>query len=164
MKHSRQSYFLSSLVFRLAPVLLLLLLLAGAACADTFTCIVPDGQYVNVRKQPSSKAATWGVMRTGETIEADPSEIRSGFFKTTFMEHEAYVSVKYFEIEDAGDYTVAANGRVRVRKSPGGDACGFIQPGETVRVRAWRRAADGSLWARCPGPKYISAAYLIPAD
>jgi len=164
MKHSRQSHFLSALVFRLAPVLLFLLLWAGAACADTFTCIVPDGQYVNVRKQPSSKAAAWGVMRTGETIEADPAEIRSGFFKFTFMDHEAYVSVRYFEIEENRDYTVSANGRVRVRKTPGGDACGFIQPGETVRVRAWRRAADGSLWARCPGPKYISAAYLIPVN
>lgn len=160
MKHSRQFGF----VLRLAPVFLSLILLSAAACADTFTCIVPDGQYVNVRKQPSSKAATWGVMRAGETIEADPAEIRSGFFKTTFMEHEAYVSVRYFEIEENRDYTVSANGRVRVRKSPGGDACGFVQPGETVRVRAWQRAADGSLWARCPGPKYVSAAYLIPAD
>ena len=160
MKHIRQSGF----VFRVAAALVLTLAMTGAACADTFTSIVPDGQYVNVRKQPSGKAATWGVMRTGETIEADPAEIRSGFFRFTFMEHEAYVSVRYFEIEENRDYTVQANGRVRVRKTPGGDASGFIKPGETVRVRAWRRAADGSLWARCPGPKYISAAYLIPVD
>ena len=158
MKHIRQSGF----VFRLAAALLLMLAVTGAACADTFTCIVPEGQYVNVRKQPSGKAATWGVMRTGETIEADPSEIRNGFFKFTFMDREAYVSVRYFEIEESRDYTVSANGRVRVRKSPGGEACGFVQPGDTVRVRAWQRASDGSLWARCPGPKYISAAYLVP--
>ena len=160
MTYSRQ--FFRRLTFALSFALMLLI--TGSALADTFTCIVPDGQYVNVRKQPSSKAATWGVMRTGETIEADPAEIRSGFFKFTFMEHEAYVSVRYFEIEENRDYTVQANGRVRVRKTPGGDASGFIKPGETVRVRAWRRAADGSLWARCPGPKYISAAYLIPVD
>ena len=144
-------------------ILFLFVLLWGqAALADTFTCIVPEGQYVNVRKQPSAKAATWGVMRTGETIEADPSDIRNGFFSFTFMGNEAYVSVRYFEIPESRNYTVTANGRVRVRKSPGGDACGFVQPGDTVRVRGWRRAADGSLWARCPGPKYISAAYLVP--
>ena len=160
MKHIRQSGF----VFRVAAALVLTLAMTGAACADTFTCIVPDGQYVNVRKQPSGKAATWGVMRTGETIEADPSEIRNGFLRFTFLGHEAYASVRYFEIEESRDYTVSANGRVRVRKTPVGDASGFIKPGETVRVRAWRRAADGSLWARCPGPKYISAAYLIPVD
>ena len=160
MKHIRQSGF----VFRLAAALLRMLAVTGAACADTFTCIVPEGQYVNVRKQPSGKAATWGVMRTGETIEADPSEIRNGFFKFTFMDREAYVSVRYFEIEESRDYTVSANGRVRVRKSPGGEACGFVQPGDTVRVRAWQRASDGSLWARCPGPKYISAAYLVPEE
>ena len=158
MKHHRQ------FAARALCVLALALSLTPAALAQTLTCTVKEGQYVNVRKQPSSKAATWGVMRTGETIEAEPSEIRSGFFKTVFMEHEAYVSVSYFEVPVNADYTVAANGRVRVRKAPGGEASGFIQPGETVRVRAWRYAADGSLWARCPGPKYIAAEYLVPAE
>lgn len=160
MKHSRQFHT----AMRLALILMLLLLAAAAACADTFTCIVPEGQYVNVRKQPSSKAATWGVMRAGETIQAEPADVRSGFFRITFMGHEAYVSVRYFEKAENRNYEVSANGRVRIRKSPGGDACGFLQPGDTVHVRAWRCAADGSLWARCPGPKYISASYIIPVD
>lgn len=144
--------------------LLCLLLACAGACAKTLTCIVPEGQYVNVRRQPSQTAGTWGVMRTGETIEADPDEIRSGFFKTVFMEREAYVSVRYFEIPENTEYVVCANGRVRVRQSPGGDSVGFIKPGESVRVRAWRYAADGSLWAKCPGPRYISADYLTRAD
>lgn len=158
MKYSR------SILTPFFTLVLLLSLWGGAALADTFTCIVPEGQYVNVRKQPSAKAASWGIMHTGETIEADPAQIRSGFFKFTFMDHEAYVSVRYFEIEEDRNYTVTANGRVRLRKTPGGEAAGFIKPGETVRVRAWRRAEDGSLWARCPGPKYISAAYLVPEN
>ena len=160
MKHSRQPVKCLWGAF----ILTLLLFAACTACAQTFTCCVADGQYLNVRKQPSSTAATWGVMRAGETIEAEPAEIRNGFFKTTFMEHEAYVSVNYFEIAVNADYTVSANGRVRVRKTPGGKTSGFIQPGETVRVRAWRYAADGSLWARCPGPKYIAAEYLTPVQ
>ena len=147
-----------------AALIALLLLMPCAALCETFTCTVEEGEYLNVRKQPSTSAASWGMMHRGETIEADPAQIRNGFFKTTFMEREAYVSVRFFEIAVGADYAVSANGRVRIRKSPGGETWGFIQPGEIVRVRAWRYAEDGSLWARCPGPKYIAAEYLTPAD
>lgn len=127
------------------------------ASAATLTCIVTDGQYVNVRNRPNSSAATWGILHMGDTIEARPGEITNGYFKTTFEGRVAYVSVRYFEVPVNGDYIVAANGRVRVRKSPGGDAVGFVQPGETMRVQAWRYASNGSKWARCAGGKYISA-------
>ena len=156
MKHSRHAACLALFAW--------LILFCTGASAETFTCTVAEGQYLNVRKQPSTSAAAWGVMHAGETIEADPSEIRRGFFKTTFMEHEAYVSVQYFEIPVGANYAVAANGRVRMRETPGGRTWVFIQPGEVVRVRAWRYAEDGSLWARCPGPKYIAAEYLVPAQ
>lgn len=140
--------------------LLLALCLPAAAQAETLTCIVADGQYVNVRNRASSQAATWGVMRTGETIEADPAEITDGFFKTMFGERIAYVSVRYFEIPVDAHYTVEANGRVRVRKTPGGSPDGFVRPGDRVYVTAWRYAADGSKWAKCTGGQYISAEYL----
>lgn len=133
------------------------------ALAQTLTCTVADGQYVNVRNRPSSAAATWGILHTGDTIEADPAEITDGFFKTDFGGHTAYVSVRYFEIPEDGDFTVEANGRVRVRQSPGGEATGFVKPGKTVHVLAWRYAADGSKWARCTGGSYVSAEYLKAA-
>lgn len=145
----------------LCALLLAALMLFGAcAAAEQLTCIVPDGQYVNVRNRASRSAATWGVLHAGDVIDADPAEIVNGFFKTTFNGRDAYVSVSYFEIEAGQDYTIAANGRVRMRKSPGGSADGFIRPGERVRVMAWRYAADGSLWARCAGGRYISAGCL----
>ena len=130
---------------------------SSAARAETLTCIVPDGQYVNVRNQASANAAIWGVMHNGDEIDADPREIENGFFKTTFDGRIAYVSVRFFEIAENSTYTVEANGRVRVRKSPGGAAAGFIQPGKTVHVTAWRYAGDGSKWAQYTGGKYISA-------
>lgn len=142
-------------------------MLGGAgeqALAQTFTCIVADGQYVNVRNQASSTAATWGILHTGDTIEAAPGEIEKGFIKTTFEGRVAYVSVRYFEVPVGKDYVVEANGRVRTRKSPNGDAIGFIKPGETVHVKAWRYASNGSKWARCSGGKYISADCLAPAQ
>lgn len=146
-----------------AVLMLLCILLCGAAlCAaeETLTCIVADGQYVNVRNRASAQAATWGVMRAGETIEAEPKNITNGFFETTFDGHTAYVSVRYFEIPVEAHYTVEANGRVRIRKAPGGEADGFVQPGDRVYVSAWRYDSDGGKWARCTGGDYISAQYL----
>lgn len=149
---------------RLIPVsVMLMLALAGAAAGETLECIVADGQYVNVRNRASSSAATWGVLHAGDVIDVNPAEIQNGFFKTTYKEHTAYVSVKFFETAVEQDYIVQANGRVRMRKSPGGSADGFIQPGKRVHVIAWRYGADGSRWARCAGGSYISASYLTPA-
>lgn len=138
----------------------LMLAFCAAAHAQTLTCIVADGQYVNVRNRPSTSAASWGVLHTGDTIETDPQEITNGFFKTTFRDRVAYVSVRYFEVAEEAEHVVTANGRVRVRETPGGTAAGFVQPGTQVYVGAWRYAADGSLWARCTGGQYISAEYL----
>ena len=152
---------------RFRPLLACLFLsvsLAAGPCAlgETLTCIVADGQYVNVRNQASSTAATWGILHHGDTIETNPLDITRGFFKTLFDGRVAYVSVKYFEIPVERDFTVAANGRVRMRRSPGGEATGFIQPGRQVHVTAWRYAADGSRWGKCTGGSYIAAQYLEP--
>lgn len=133
------------------------------AAGETLTCIVADGQYVNVRNQASSTAATWGILHHGDTIETNPLEITRGFFKTTFEGRTAFVSVRFFEIPVEQDFIVSANGRVRMRRSPGGEATGFIQPGRQVHVTAWRYAADGSRWGKCTGGSYISAQCLEPA-
>ena len=155
----------------IAAALALTLALTAAAIAEeapehsgaqTLTCIVADGQYVNVRNRASSSAATWGVLHTGDTIETLPQEITDGFFRTEYNGRVAYVSVRYFEIPVNAAYVVRANGRVRVREPPGGAAAGFVRPGDRVYVSAWRYAADGSRWARCTGGQYISADYLEP--
>lgn len=145
-------------------IMLLMASLPAGSLAETLTCIVADGQYVNVRNRASSQAATWGVMRTGETIEADPAQITDGFFKTTFGDRVAYVSVRYFEIPEDGHFIVEANGRVRVRKTPGGEPDGFVQPGDRIFVTAWRYDKDGGKWAKCTGGQYVSAQYLKKAD
>ena len=147
---------------RIIFLFVLLMMFASGAAAEKLVCIVREGQYVNVRNQPSARAAAWGSLHTGDTIDTNPLEIRNGFFKTTYKEHEAYVSVDYFEIAEGTDYTVSANGRVRMRKSPAGSASGFIQPGTRVHVIAWRYAKDGTRWARCTGGSYISAQCLSP--
>ena len=143
-------------------MLLTLMLVFGTVCARaaTFTCIVADGQYVNVRNRASSSAATWGILHAGDVIDADPQEIQNGFFKTIFNDRVAYVSVRYFEIPVDAHYVVEANGRVRVRSAPGGSPDGFVRPGDRIYVSAWRYDQDGGKWARCTGGQYISAEYL----
>ncbi len=143
----------------IVSALFVFLLPTGALC-ETLTCIVADGQYVNVRNRASSSASALGIMHAGETIDTDPAQIKDGFFSFTFKERPAYVSVRYFEIPEDAHYIVEANGRVRLRKSPGGDADGFIKPGAQVYVTAWRYGADGRKWARCTGGQYIAAEYL----
>lgn len=147
-----------------AAALIVACLLPAAGLGETLNCIVAQGQYVNVRNRASASAATWGTMRAGETIEADPQEIQNGFFKTTFRDHVAYVSVRYFEIPVNAHYIVEANGRVRLRKAPGGAADGFIKPGEQVYVIAWQYDGDGGKWARCAGGQYIASEYLVAAE
>lgn len=145
---------------QLSALLLIACLCPTAALGETLTCIVAQGQYVNVRNRASTSAATWGTMRAGETIETNPQEIEHGFFKTTFRDHDAYVSVRYFEIPVGAHYLVEANGRVRLRKAPAGAADGFIQPGSQVYVTAWQYDAKGEKWAKCAGGQYIAAEYL----
>ena len=147
-----------------ASLFLFLCLIAASVSAETLTCIVPDGQYVNVRNRPSSGASALGMLHTDDTIEIQPAEIQNGFFKTIYKDRTAYVSVKYFETAVGEDFLIDANGRVRMRNSPGGSASGFIQPGSRVHVIAWRYGTDGEKWARCAGGSYISAQYLSPVQ
>ncbi len=149
---------------RIIPLFIVLSMLACSASAEQLTCIVRQGQYVNVRNQALPRAAALGMLHAGDVIDANPEEIKNGFFKTTYQNHDAYVSVKFFEIAVGADYTIAANGRVRMRKSPAGSTSGFIQPGKRVHVIAWRYGEDGSKWARCTGGSYISADCLAPAE
>lgn len=149
---------------RIIPLFLLLSMLYCGAFAERLTCIVREGQYVNVRNQAFARAAALGMLHTGDVIDVNPDEIKNGFFKTTYKNHDAYVSVKFFEIAVGADYTIAANGRVRMRKSPAGSTSGFIQPGKRVHVIAWRYGEDGSKWARCTGGSYISADCLTPME
>ena len=111
MKHNGRRSIHRTLAL-LIMALMLLIFGAVSAHAATFTCIVADGQYVNVRNRASSTAATWGILHHGDTIEAKPGEIVNGYFKTMFEDRIAYVSVRFFETPVGKDYEVIANGRV----------------------------------------------------
>lgn len=138
---------------------LLALMMIGTASAEPMTCIVPKGQYVNVREKPRSDAGKVTELHNGDEIEV--CEVVDGFLRFTFRERDVYASVDYFE-SDAGmeEYEVVANGRVRLRDAPGGKCVGWKEPGTTASIFGWRYAADGTLWGRVTGMEYISAECL----
>ena len=141
-------------------VLVCMVVFSTLAAGETLTCIVKETQYVNIRSRASDKATMLGKLHNGDTIE--PVNVENGFIEFVWNQKQAFVSVKYFEIQlDAPtDYIVTANGRVRLRETPGGDPVGWIQPDTVVTVRGWRYSADGTLWAKVSGPQYIMAEYL----
>lgn len=129
--------------------------------AETLMCIVKETQYVNVRKQPRSDAASWGKLHNGDTIEVE--SVSGGWIQFNFNGHKAYARVDYFELEGGGEYMIEANGRVRVRSTPNGERVSWANPGETVNVYGWRYGSDDKLWARCGG-WYVAAEYLVGVD
>ena len=144
---------LFGIMFRLAEIVL--------ADGQTLTCVVSESQYVNVRKNPRSDAATWGRLHNGDTIELEG--VSGGWIEFSFGGRKAYANAKYFEITENGLYRINANGRVRVRSAPNGQRVDWADPGEIVSVEGWRYGEDDALWARCGG-RYIAADYLVRVD
>lgn len=134
----------------------------SAARAETLTCAVSEGQYVNVRNRPRADAQKVGELHNGDEIDA--VSVSGGWIEITYKDRAAYVSANYFEVSEPKGgtvYVVEANGRVRVRATPGGKRVDWADPGDTVRVFGWRYGSDGGKWARC-AYGYIAASYLVP--
>lgn len=127
------------------------------AAAETMTCIVPEGQYVNVRQKARADASTLGETRNGDTIDA--VSVSDGWVEFDYDGKTAYAMVKYFEIEAGSDFVIMANGRVRYRDAPNGNALDFYAVGTVVHVDAWRYDKSGNLWGRI-GNHFVAAEFL----
>lgn len=146
------------------------ILIAGSAAAETYRCTVDEGETVNVRYKPSSKSSTGGRrLYHGSTIDGDMTEDGKWICWTDDDGDPAYVMSKYMEIAYSARCTVAANGRVRWRKTPGGKTGGYYQPDDTVYVNGIRWDKDGTPWARTSDgtttkDKYVSLEYLVNGE
>lgn len=147
---------------RLLSIILAIFLLSSTAAAETMTCIIPEGQYVNVRNRASKKASTLGRgFRNGDTVEVE--KIADGWINFTMDGEAAFVRAEYFEAVDGAQYTITGNGRVRYRAAPGGAKVDFYPVGEIVTVDAWRYDNEGGRWARI-GDYYVMAKFLEPLE
>lgn len=147
----------------LSMIMTLVTLIIGlhleTAAAETMTCMVERGHYVNVRTGPTESASSNGrKIHGGDEIEV--ISVSDGWITIDWRGVNAYVSAIYFEAPVDADYEVSANGRVRWRKAPGGAVGGYYQPGEIVHVDGYRYG-DGATWARI-GDRYVDMAYLVP--
>lgn len=155
---------------KLLSIALALILITGPAAAETYRCIVDSGETVNVRYKPSSKASTGGRrLYAGSIVEGDLTEDRKWIAYLDDEGDPAYVMSKYMEIAYTAKCTVAANGRVRWRKTPGGKTGGYYQPEDTCYVNGIRLDSDGTYWARTSDgsstkDKYVSLDYLVTGD
>lgn len=149
-----------SLMFALCLYLcfLVIILLAGTiAKSETLTCIVTEGQYVNVRDKPTTKASGLGRLHTGANIEA--IEYLDGWIKFVVDGQVAYVDSTYFVIE-ADEYAIIeANGRVRYRDYAYGKTLGYYSVGEVIHVDGYIYDSDGELWAVNNG-KYCMSKFI----
>ncbi len=150
----------------LVCVLLAALLFAAAimipAYADTGTPMyvcVREGSTLNARAEPVDGRVE---MRLERGDEIDCVRIADGWAEVLVGGTERlYVAAEYLSSappEAPAQYTVTANGRVRVRKEPGGETAAWVHPGDAVTVYAWREDGAGN-WARVDGG-YIMADYL----
>lgn len=155
-------------MFKKITALLLTLALVTAAlpicaAAETMTCTVGKGHYVNVRTAPTTSAAANGrKVHGGDEIEVI-SVTDNGWIAIDWNGVTAYVQARYFEARSGIDYTVEANGRVRWRKTPAGEVGGYYRPGEVVTVDAYTYGADGGMWGRI-GNRYVSMDFLTPYE
>jgi hypothetical protein len=93
------------------------------------------------------------VMTTGE--EAD------GWIEVAVGGDAVWVKAEYLAVkppEDPKEATITGNGRVALRKAPGGKLIRWLQPGEQITVSAII-AVEGQNWAKTPDG-YVMEEYV----
>ncbi len=112
---------------------------------------------LNGRQSPDVHSQKVAWFQNGDVI--DVYEIDGEWALTDGGEYgTCWVNIGFLTTEDAGTYTVTANGRVRVRKTPDGDAVGWLRPGQQVDVLC---VVGG--WART-GKGWVMAEYMERRD
>ncbi|HPJ03347.1 MAG TPA: hypothetical protein PKU80_10950 [Candidatus Limiplasma sp.] len=105
---------------------------------------------LNGRKYPDVHSPKVAWFQDGEMISI--YEIQCEWVLTEGGEYgTCWVNISYLMTDEAGLYTVTANGRVRLRSTPDGDAIGWLKPGQTVEVLSifgeWARMEKGWVMA-----------------
>ena len=141
------------LICGIAALLAVLVRWVVAAKADTLY-VSTSGGSLNARFAPGGEVIA--QLADGEAV--DVQSISGGWAAIIHGGDTLYVSADYLTDADkpTGDYKVTANGRVRVRKTPGGKVIGYRHNGDRVTVMRWATADDGTSWG-CTADGYISA-------
>ena len=140
-------------------VLLIVLLTACVAQAQTMTCVVHKGEYVWIRSGPSKDADKIGTIRYGYEVEV--SDIVNQYAHIDFNGAQGWVDVSYLELPiKEVVYTIVSDGPLNRRETPEGRFLGKIKSGVRISVLGWRYSKSGELWAKVYGGGYVAARYL----
>jgi len=113
---------------------------AGGETATTMYVCVEAGSVLNGRVKPDLGSEIEVYFQDGDVVTV--SQIKDGWACVAGGESGAvwckleYLSTKE-PIDEPKQYTIVANGRVRVRKAPDGKLARWAQDGETVSVTSW---------------------------
>lgn len=123
----------------------LMLGLAWAADAVTQATVTVTHDDLNGHPRPDVHSPNTAWFPDGEVIAI--YEIDGNWALTDGSEAgTCWVCIDYLTTEDAGEYTVTGNGRVRIRDTPDGSTAGWLKLGQVVDVYG---VFDG--WARVDG-------------
>ncbi len=105
---------------------------------------------LNGRQSPDVHSPKVAWFQDGEIISI--YEVQGDWALTVGGEYgTCWVCIDYLMTEDAGTYTITANGRVRLRNTPDGDTIGWLKPGQVVEVLSifgdWARTENGWVMA-----------------
>ena len=145
-----------------ATWLMLGLAILHTATADepcTMYVHVREGTFLNGRLAPNMDSEI--MMYLGRSYDVTVLQVKNGWALIEGGEAgTCWCCVDYLADyapdDEAPLYTVEANGRVRVRRTPGGATVRYVHDGDTVEVRflfdGWAYIGDG----------YVMAEYLTP--
>lgn len=141
---------LAALLAICAVVFVLLLAISPALGEGEHVYVAIVSGTLNVRDEPGGKVIAYAypgdeesklVERKGWTQITCGAEAGKGWVKSE------YLSPHPVEFEDLGTFANTSGGRIRVRKTPGGERRRWMEDGETVEVLAWITDAEGVRWA-----------------
>lgn len=107
-----------------------------------------SGGPLNIRAKPWVGAEIVGTLIPGDGVEVVSVSDGWALVEASIEAGEGYVSMDYLtnEAQRTGAYLVDACGRVRVRRSPGGERVRWLEDGEAVNVERWEMV-KGEAWA-----------------
>lgn len=129
---------LSTIVLLLNVLLIITMLLPSAGAETMYVCVDEDS-WLNGRANPDIHSDVECRFYLGDEVEV--IDIYGEWAKVDEggEAKHSWVLMKYLSsdiYESDTNATVVSNGRVRVRTSPGGEIIGYVNDGDTVKVKS----------------------------
>ena len=137
-----------------------LLVLTQAAKAEALTLYAAHKEGdLNIRSSPHGSRI--GYLLPGDSAEFVKQDGEWIYVAVGIEAGGGWVNAQYLTADPdaAGSYLNNSGGRLRVRKTPGGNAVGWLEKGKTVEVLSVLPDQNGGQWGRTKNG-YVAMKYL----